>query len=116
MPRETFTPTDKVVGQTIRFLREKAGLTQSDLGKLINVTYQQVQKYEKGTNRISLHALVSISKVFDVPLATIIAEPRLQTPVILSKKEQQLLAAFQGIEDDVHKKQLIELAKSLATK
>lgn len=116
MPRETFTSTDKAIGQTIRSLRENAGLSQSDLGKLINVTYQQVQKYEKGTNRISLHSLMSIAKVFDIPLAAIIAEPGPKASVRLNKREQQLLKAFKGIEDDSRKKQIIELAKSLAAK
>ena len=116
MPRQTFTPTDKAIGQKIRSLRDNAGLSQSDLGKLINVTYQQVQKYEKGTNRISLHSLISIAKVLEIPLTTIRAEASPKASVPLNKREQQLLKAFKGIEDDSHKKQIIEFAKSLAAK
>lgn len=116
MPRESFTHVDKVIGRTLRSLRERASLSQSDLAKFLNVSYQQVQKYEKGSDRISVRSLITISKVLGVPLRYFIEEVDGAPPPPLKKSEQQLLQAFQGIENEAHKKQIIELAKSLAAK
>lgn len=51
-------PVDVFVGQAIRAKRIRLGLTQSDLGRSVGVTFQQVQKYEKGTNRVSASVLM----------------------------------------------------------
>lgn len=52
--------------------RVQAGQSQSDLGGAIGVTFQQVQKYEKGTNRVSISRLISIAQALDVPLGALI--------------------------------------------
>ena len=54
-------PIDVQVGQRISLVRERAGLTQADLGAAIGVSFQQVQKYEKGTNRVSASRLARIA-------------------------------------------------------
>lgn len=60
-PNRVPDPIDVQVGQRISLVREQAGLTQVDLGKAIGVTFQQVQKYEKGTNRVSASRLARIA-------------------------------------------------------
>jgi transcriptional regulator with XRE-family HTH domain len=62
-------PRDAEIGQRVRTLRLQRGLSQTELGNLINVTFQQVQKYEKGTNRISAGRLQRIAEVLTVPVA-----------------------------------------------
>ena len=52
---------DKVLGERIKSQREKLGLTQSDLGRSIGKTFQQVQKYEKGANRVAVSTLLRIA-------------------------------------------------------
>ena len=62
-------PRDAEIGKRVRTLRLQRGLSQSDLGALISVTFQQVQKYEKGTNRISAGRLQRIAEVLSVPVS-----------------------------------------------
>ncbi len=61
-------PVDVYVGQRLRMRRMLMGMSQSKLGEQINLTFQQVQKYEKGTNRIGASRLFEFSKVLDVPV------------------------------------------------
>ena len=59
-------PIDKTLGNNLRFLRLMRGLTQSEVGKILGVTFQQVQKYEQGNNRISARTLCKLRHVFHV--------------------------------------------------
>ena len=58
---------DKVAGQRLRFLRKVHNMTQDALAQQLGITFQQVQKYEQGVNRISFGKLSQIIKIFDVP-------------------------------------------------
>src|SRR5688572_10552416 len=60
------TPADADVGKRIRARRRELGLSQAKLGDLIGVTFQQVQKYEQGTNRISASRLGRVADVLQV--------------------------------------------------
>jgi len=62
----TATEVDVFVGARLKALRKSAGMTQTDLANQIGVTFQQVQKYERGTNRIGASRLWSLCKVFNV--------------------------------------------------
>ena len=59
---------DKHFGKRVRLRRTLLGLSQQQLGAELNVTFQQVQKYERGTNRISASRLWDISQILDVPI------------------------------------------------
>lgn len=59
---------DRVVGQRIRWRRRELKLTQERLGELLELTFQQVQKYEKGVNRVSAGRLYEIAGVLGVPI------------------------------------------------
>ncbi len=59
-----------VVGSVLHRLRVASGLSQTAVAKAIGLTFQQVQKYERGTNKISLATLILLSDYFKVPLAT----------------------------------------------
>ncbi len=63
------TPIDIHVGARVRLRRNLLGMSQTDLGKAVGVTFQQVQKYEKGTNRIGASRLFNLSRVLDVPIS-----------------------------------------------
>lgn len=77
MTRRGGDPRDAEIGQRVRSLRLQRGLSQTELGNLINVTFQQVQKYEKGANRISAGRLQRIAEVLGVPAAHFFAaEPK----------------------------------------
>jgi transcriptional regulator with XRE-family HTH domain len=61
-------PTDQHVGNRARMRRLMLGLSQTELATAVGVTFQQVQKYEKGKNRISASRLQQMSKVLKVPI------------------------------------------------
>ena len=62
-------PTDTNVGARVRMRRLMLNMSQTDLANAVGVTFQQVQKYEKGTNRISASRLQQMSRVLQVPIA-----------------------------------------------
>jgi len=59
---------DKHVGARLRAARLEAGKSQTEVADALGITFQQVQKYEKGTNRISAGTLHELSRLFDVPV------------------------------------------------
>jgi len=61
-------PTDMHVGQRVRMRRLMLGMSQSHVGDALGITFQQLQKYEKGINRISASRLQQIAHVFQVPV------------------------------------------------
>ncbi len=71
-------PRDAEIGLRVRTLRLQRGLSQTELGSLINVTFQQVQKYEKGANRISAGRLQHIAEVLGVPVSFFFAPDEAQ--------------------------------------
>jgi transcriptional regulator with XRE-family HTH domain len=68
MPKNGIHPTDTHVGKRVRMRRLMLGMTQANLGDALGLTFQQLQKYEKGTNRISASRLRHISQILQVPV------------------------------------------------
>src|SRR3954467_13220553 len=66
---ETPNPIDVRVGARLRLRRSMLGLSQEKLGKMIGLTFQQVQKYEHGATRIGASRLYELSQVLDVPVS-----------------------------------------------
>src|SRR3546814_14626587 len=62
-------PIDVHVGRRVRLRRTLLGMSQEQLGDALNITFQQVQKYERGSNRISASRLWDIGKILDVPVS-----------------------------------------------
>ena len=62
-------PTDKYVGSRVRMRRIMLGMSQEKLGEALGLTFQQVQKYEKGTNRIGASRIQKISDILQVPVS-----------------------------------------------
>jgi transcriptional regulator with XRE-family HTH domain len=69
MTKKSPNPTDKHVGSRVRMRRMMLGMSQEKLGDALDLTFQQVQKYEKGTNRIGASRLQQISHFLQVPVA-----------------------------------------------
>jgi transcriptional regulator with XRE-family HTH domain len=65
---------DVFVGEQLRFSRITRGLSQTALGNAVGVTFQQVQKYERGTNRIGASRLFAIAQVLGVPISSFFAK------------------------------------------
>src|SRR3981081_2626558 len=62
-------PVDKLVGQNIRIFRMAKGISQTELGNSVGVTFQQIQKYEKGANRVGSSRLAKIAAILKVPIS-----------------------------------------------
>ena len=83
---------DAEIGRLVRARRKQLGLTQADLAERIGVAFQQVQKYEKGTNRISIGRLTRIAKALDVP-STFFFAGETKAGVASADKSREFLAA-----------------------
>src|SRR3979409_1428245 len=68
MVKKLPNPIDKHVGSRLRMRRKMLGMSQEKLGEALKITFQQVQKYEKGTNRVSASRLQHISHILQVPV------------------------------------------------
>ncbi|WP_378945126.1 helix-turn-helix domain-containing protein [Mesorhizobium sp. ANAO-SY3R2] len=124
-------PTDVHVGGRIRLRRNMLGMSQEKLGESLGITFQQIQKYEKGTNRVGASRLQAISQILSVPVAFFfedapgqdgsehkgLAEDSSASFVVdfLSSAEGlQLNRAFARISNPKVRRKVIELAKVLA--
>jgi transcriptional regulator with XRE-family HTH domain len=79
---------DVEVGRLVRVQRIARGLSQTELGNQIGVTFQQVQKYESGANRISMGRLTRIGKVLGVDVTYLLGVNRRPAPATINPKEQ----------------------------
>lgn len=85
-------PVDVLVGQNIRAARLNAGLSQTKLGDACGITFQQIQKYEKGTNRVGSSRLMQMAEALGVPASTLLpasqkhAAPKHHLPTILQDR------------------------------
>jgi len=68
MKKRTRDPRDPRIGMRIRTLRLERGLSQAELGEMLGVSFQQVQKYEKGVNRVSAGRIHRVAEVLGVPV------------------------------------------------
>jgi transcriptional regulator with XRE-family HTH domain len=68
MPRRSRDPRDLEIAKRVRALRLQRGMSQTELGAVLDVTFQQVQKYETGSNRISAGRLQQIAEILEVPV------------------------------------------------
>jgi len=71
---------NQIVGQNIRTLRAMAGISQEVLANNLGITFQQVQKYEKGLNRVSAPKLVMMAEIFKTPVTTFFSNTGLPLP------------------------------------
>src|SRR6266545_4355445 len=71
MKKKVPKPTDQYVGSRVRARRMTLGMSQEKLGDALGLTFQQVQKYEKGTNRIGASRLHHIAHILRVPIASL---------------------------------------------
>jgi transcriptional regulator with XRE-family HTH domain len=69
MPSKAPNPVDKHVGSRVRMRRLMVGMSQEKLGEALGLTFQQIQKYEKGTNRIGASRIQQISEILQIPVS-----------------------------------------------
>ena len=121
------TSIDQHVGARLRLRRSLLDMSQSELGEKLGVTFQQVQKYERGTNRVSASRLFHVARVMDVPISYFFegldseGDSQLKGPdsetlydFIASPDGLALASAFAGISDQTVRRRVIDLLRSLS--
>ena len=105
---------DKTIGRRLRLLRLERGLTQEQLAERLNITFQQIQKYEKGTNRVAAGRLQALAKILKVPPAYFFEEPDKEVEQIAFDREAMTTAkVLHAIPHQPTKTHLCSLVKSL---
>lgn len=97
MSIKTPNPTDRFVGQRVKLARNLASMSQETLGDALHLTFQQVQKYEKGSNRIAASRMQEIAAVFNRPVAWFFGEDENVVRSEAGDLVQEFLADRQGI-------------------
>jgi transcriptional regulator with XRE-family HTH domain len=119
---KTTTKIDKRIGQIIRAHRLSRGLTQTQLGAELGVTFQQIQKYENGANRVGSGRLYQIAEFLEVPV-TAFFEPekvsRTQEPspfaLLDEPMDLQMLREFSKIDDKNARRHLLALVEQMVS-
>ncbi len=126
---------DRLVSQRLKMRRMILGLSQQDLGNAVDVSIQQVQKYEKASNRISSGKLFTLSKFLKVPISYFFEQGDDTTNTIgamfaessedydandkdsvTEKEVVSLIKAFSEVKDQQSRKKIIELVKAMSQK
>ena len=144
MSTEHPDPVDVHVGKRLKLRRTLMGMSQEKLGELLGVTFQQIQKYERGSNRMGSSRLFAICRVLDTPVSWFFEEmdepvhtetryalaeersrfrfegassdrlPSGRTTPVESREALELIRAFNRIDDPTIRRRLFELTKALA--
>ena len=127
-------PIDVHVGRRLRARRTILGISQSTLGEQLGLTFQQIQKYERGTNRVSSSRLFDLTRVLDVPIAYFFEEmsagveaqspgqlhgaapslPGEEHDPMARRETLELVRAYYRIQDQNVRKRITDLARALA--
>jgi transcriptional regulator with XRE-family HTH domain len=134
LPPGTPNPVDVHVGGRVRLRRTLLGLSQEKLGEAVGLTFQQIQKYERGANRIGASRLFEFSRILEVPVSFFfddmpegqtVVDGRIawglaeqpQTPLepdpLTRRETLELVRAYYRIGDPSVRRRLFELTKSL---
>ena len=116
--RKRTTEVDHVIGAKIRMRRGEIGMTQTQLANAIGVTFQQVQKYEQGTNRVGGSRLDGIAKALEVPVSYFFEQSAedvevAQGSLLHTHGAVSLLKAFAAIKDQRQRTALVNLTRAL---
>ena len=121
MPKtHRLTAIDKQVGARIRARRLQLGLTQTTLGEAVGLTFQQVQKYERGTNAVSPSRMRDIAKALNLPISFFYGAADGEGSadeligLIQNKLAQRLLCAFNEVEDPEMRASLVYVIEAAA--
>jgi len=133
LPPGVSNPVDMHVGHRLRLRRALLGISQEKLGEAVGLTFQQIQKYERGTNRIGASRLFQFSCILEVPVGFFFDDmpedlktPEGQQPGLsgggqdgidrdpMARRETlELVRAYYRIADPVIRKRLLDLARSV---
>lgn len=135
LPPGVANPVDIHVGHRVRLRRTLSGLSQEKLGATVGLTFQQIQKYERGANRIGASRLYEFSKILDVPVSYFFEDmpgelathagrfkaglrdheqEEVERDPLIKRETLELVRAYYRIPSPKARKRLFELTKALA--
>ena len=125
-------PVDKYVGSRVRMRRIMLGMSQEKLGEALGLTFQQVQKYEKGTNRVGASRIQQISEILQVPVSFLFeggpsgiastdgynegVSPTYVSDFLATSEGLALTRAFTRIADAKLRRSIVELVEQIAVR
>lgn len=118
VPETRASPIDVHVGARIRLRRTLLGMSQERLGEALGLTFQQVQKYERGMNRVSASRLFDLGRILDVPISFFYDEmsgaspapvPAVAVPV---EGLAELQEGFGATDENLHRRETLELVRA----
>ena len=125
-------PVDKYVGSRVRMRRIMLGMSQEKLGEALGLTFQQVQKYEKGTNRVGASRIQQISEILQVPVSFLFeggpsgttstggftegTSPAYVSDFLATSEGLALTRAFTRITDSKLRRSIVELVEQIAAR
>jgi transcriptional regulator with XRE-family HTH domain len=130
MTKKSPNPIDKHVGSRVRMRRMMIDMSQEKLGERLGITFQQIQKYEKGTNRIGASRLQQISTVLSVPVAFFfegapvpdgpsvfsdVPSPAYGSDFLATSDGLALTKAFMKVKDPKVRRRIVELVEAIAS-
>jgi transcriptional regulator with XRE-family HTH domain len=113
---------DKIVGRNIRIYRLTRGLSQTDLGNKVGVTFQQIQKYEKGVNRVGSGRLFEMSRVLGISVLSLFEGTETSSSkkaessplnLLADPLSRRLVQAFSDISESQTRHSLVVLVESM---
>jgi transcriptional regulator with XRE-family HTH domain len=125
-------PVDKYVGSRVRMRRIMLGMSQEKLGEALGLTFQQVQKYEKGTNRVGASRIQQISEILQVPVSFLFeggpsgtpstggfsegSSPAYVSDFLATSEGLALTRAFTRITDAKLRRSIVEMVEQIAAR
>src|ERR1700710_1971191 len=125
-------PVDKYVGSRVRMRRIMLGMSQEKLGEALGLTFQQVQKYEKGTNRVGASRIQQISEILQVPVSFLFdggpsgttgpdgfsegTSPAYVSDFLATSEGLALTRAFTRISDAKLRRSIVDMVEQMASR
>jgi transcriptional regulator with XRE-family HTH domain len=124
-------PVDKYVGSRVRMRRIMLGMSQEKLGEALGLTFQQIQKYEKGTNRVGASRIQQISEILQVPVSFLFeggprgseaggfaegASPSYVSDFLATSEGLALTRAFTRITDPKLRRSIVDLVEQISAR
>jgi transcriptional regulator with XRE-family HTH domain len=124
-------PIDKYVGSRVRMRRIMLGMSQEKLGEALGLTFQQIQKYEKGTNRVGASRIQQISEILQVPVSFLFeggptsisgngfsegTSPTYVSDFLATSEGLALTRAFTRIADSKLRRSIVDLVEQIAAR
>ena len=125
-------PVDKYVGSRVRMRRIMLGMSQEKLGEALGLTFQQIQKYEKGTNRVGASRIQQISEILQVPVSFLFeggpsgtpntggfsegSSPSYVSDFLATSEGLALTRAFTRITDAKLRRSIVDLVEQIAAR